>query len=353
MNDRVKVFALCLLPAALPAFGADWNPRLAAGYLDARQKEWFAWAPAKASGGPCVSCHTQVTYLLARPGLRRALGEDRPTQYETGLLDALRARVPIRDAKEVLPAFKREPAASQALGVESIHAALFLAANGWNADAQAAFDRMWSVQIREGQSAGAWEWFSLNLDPWEMPESRFYGASLAAMAIGYTPADYRKQPEIRERVTALVEYLRRELPSQPLHNRLTLLWASKGLPEVLPAAARKSIIEEAWSKQQTDGGWTLESLGPFTPHQAAPPSAGSNSYATALVAFVLRRAGVDGGDPKLKRALDWLRAHQDAASGSWAADSMNKRFEAESMQIRFMRDAATAFASMALLESAR
>ena len=34
---------------------ADWNPRAAADYLDARQKAWFAWAPAKASGGPCIS----------------------------------------------------------------------------------------------------------------------------------------------------------------------------------------------------------------------------------------------------------------------------------------------------------
>ena len=346
---RLSRLALYLLPA-LPMLAADWNPRLAADYLDGRQKEWFAWAPAKASGGPCVSCHTQVTYLLARPSLRRALGEDQPTQYETGLLDGLRTRVPIRDAKEVLPAFKRDPLASQAMGVESIHSALFLAANNWNADARAALDRMWAMQIREGQFAGAWEWFSVNLDPWEMPESRFYGASVAAMAVGHTPADYRKLPEVRERVAALVEYLRRELPSQPLHKRLTLLWASKGLPEALPAASRKSIVAEAWRKQESDGGWTMESLGPFTAHQAAPPASGSNSYATALVAFILQKAGAAGSDPKLKRALEWLRAHQDPASGTWGADSMNKRFEPESMQIRFMRDAATAFASLALLE---
>ena len=97
----------------------------------------------------------------------------------------------------------------------------------------------------------------------------------------------------------------------------------------------------------------MESLGPFTVHEAAPPSSGTNSYATGLVAFVLRKAGVAGSDPKMKRALEWLRAHQDAASGSWEAGSMNKRFEPDSMQIRFMRDAATAFASMALLEGAR
>ena len=60
-----------------PLAGADWNPRLAAQYLDSRQKEWFAWPRANAGAKPCVSCHTGVTYLLARPALREALGEDR------------------------------------------------------------------------------------------------------------------------------------------------------------------------------------------------------------------------------------------------------------------------------------
>ncbi|HYW48243.1 MAG TPA: hypothetical protein VE959_35595 [Bryobacteraceae bacterium] len=345
-------FAVLLVSAIVPAVCADWSPRLAAGYLDARQKEWFAWAPAQAPGGPCVSCHTGVTYLLARPALRRALGETRPTPYETGLLDALRSRSAIRDPKAVLPAFTREPLASQAIGVEAVHSALLLAADGWSGGTRQAFDRMWSLQLRDGPAAGAWQWFSLDLDPWEMPESRFYGAALAALAAGSAPADYRKLPEVRERIRALAEYLHREQPSQPLHNRLVLLWASTRLPDALPQAARKPIADEAWRRQQPDGGWTLESLGPWKEHPAAPPSsAGSNGYATGLVAFVLLKAGVPRSDPELGRALSWLRSHQDRESGSWTAVSMNKRYEPESMQVRFMRDAATAFASLALLEA--
>ena len=73
-------------------------------------------APANAAAKPCVSCHTGVTYLLARPALRKALGENTPTVYETGLLASLRSRVD-----------QKEPAAAQGLGVESILAARFLA----------------------------------------------------------------------------------------------------------------------------------------------------------------------------------------------------------------------------------
>src|SRR5438128_11231395 len=89
---------------ALPAFCADWSPRLAADYLDSRQKAWFAWPAANAGeNGPCLSCHTGLTYLLARPALSRALGESAPTAYESGLLDALRRRLDKKPPQEFSP----------------------------------------------------------------------------------------------------------------------------------------------------------------------------------------------------------------------------------------------------------
>jgi hypothetical protein len=66
------------------------------------------------------------------------------------------------------------------------------------------------------------------------------------------------------------------------------------------------------------------------------------------VAFILQQAGMARADAALARALDWLKAHQDK-SGFWAADSLNSRYESDSMQFRFMQDAATAFASLALI----
>src|SRR2546423_13564432 len=122
LSRLIAVVAL----AVLPAYCGDWSPRLAAEYLDSRQKEWFAWPAAKSSGGPCVSCHTGITYLLVRPALRRALGESAPTSYEQGLLDGLRARVEMKSAAELSPSAK-EPFASQKLGVEAIFSSLFLA----------------------------------------------------------------------------------------------------------------------------------------------------------------------------------------------------------------------------------
>lgn len=265
-----------------------------------------------------------MTYLLARPALRKALGEDTPTVYETGLLASLRSRVD-----------KKEPAAAQGLGVESILAARFLA----TADA---FDRMWALQIHEGAAKGAWNWFSLAQDPWEMPDSRFYGAALAAMAV---PAKDHGRTDAQE----LVGYLHREQAAQPLHNRLMLLWASSGFPEALPAAARRDIVDEVWKKQQADGSWTTEALGPFQPHANAPHAEGGSAYATAFAAYVMQQSGGDSANPKLALALGWLRAHQNPECGCWQSVSMNRQYEPGSMQSKFMADAATSFAVLALL----
>jgi hypothetical protein len=208
---------------------------------------------------------------------------------------------------------------------------------------------MWTLQLRQGKSAGAWTWNEYDLDPWEMPDSVFYGAALAAVAVGEAPAAYRVEPAVRENVHDLVAYLQREQQSQPLHNRLLLLWASSELPGLLPDAVRKSLIAEVQGKQNPSGGWTLESLGPWEKHTHAPPAEGSNNYATGLAAFVLQKAGIKRTDPGMSKALNWLRSQQDAQTGSWAADSMNKNHD-DPMTSRFMQDAATAFAVLALVE---
>ena len=347
---RILRFTVVAAFVAMPALSEEWNKRLAADYLDLRQKEWFEWRSAKAPGGPCVSCHTGLTYLLARPALRRALNESGRTAYETGLLDGLRARVGKTEAKEIFPAFGKEPLASQQMGVEAILSSLLLTLeNSGSAESTLAFERLWRLQLSEGKDRGAWAWFDLDLNPWEMPDSKFFGATVAALATGSTTAEYRGRPEVRDHVAALTAYLQREQESQSLHNRLMLLWASGKLPEALPAAMGRKLVDEVWRKQQPDGGWTMESLGPWKDHPAAPASVGSNSYATGLTAFVLQKAGVPRTDARLVRALDWLSSHQDRGQGSWPASSMNKKFEPGSMQIQFMNDAATAFAALALL----
>jgi hypothetical protein len=164
------------------------------------------------------------------------------------------------------------------------------------------------------------------------------------------PANYQSRSDIKESVAALTVYLRQGQKSQLLHNRLFLLWASAKMRDLLPDNDKESILQDLWSKQEADGGWTLQSLGPWKKRDNVPPAVGSNSYATALGAFAAGQAGIQPSQANLARALAWLKAHQDAQSGSWSADSMNhKRSSFGSIPDKFMSDAATGYATAALL----
>jgi len=344
--------AIGMLPAActlaafgcLPAAYGDWNPRLAAQYLDSRQKEWFAWKIAASPNGPCVSCHTGLPYLFARPALRQKLGEREPTEWEAGLMNRLKSN-----------AGAKKPGILQ--GVEVTMAALFLAresagANEMNGIALAAFDQMWSMQTHDGDAKGGIPWYSAKLDPWETPEAFRWGSAFAALAADSAPASYRERQDVRADTAELAGYLRKDFAAQPLHHRLALLLPA-GTPGLLTASMKKELIDGTLALQQADGGWTIQSLGPWAPHPEAPASEGSNAYATAYAAWTLEAGGVPASNAALRRALDWLESHQDRATGSWIAQSMNKRYPAGSMESKFVADAATAFAALALVQAGR
>src|SRR5215472_11939802 len=293
MSPRI---AIGLFLASLPAF-CDWNPQLAARYLDGRQKEWFAWPRANTAKGVCVSCHTGLPYMLARPALRAVLKEPDPLPYETSLLDAVKKRI---------PTFGTTPA-------EPVLTALLLAAEdarqgSLNKETERAFDSLWSLQKTSGPSQGAWDWNNTGRDPFSAPYGQFYGAALAALAVGVAAAGYQSRPQIQKNLDALKAYLVDQRNAQPLHNRVVLVWASTKLRGLLTDADRNAIVKELAGKQQADGGWTLDSLGPWSKHAEAPPAEGSNAYATGLAAFVLERAGLSQANPILGGAFQWLRA---------------------------------------------
>lgn len=345
MYRRFVAAAVTALTVSSVSAIGEWSPERAARYLDGRLQQWAAWKPAMSADGPCVSCHTGMTYLLARPALRRKLGESRPTPHETALLDRLRANV-------------GEKPESYLQGVEVVFAALFLserdAGKPMGADTREAFNQLWALQSDDGPSKGGWEWLIVNLDPWEQSESAYFGAALAALAVGNAGQAYAREPAIAPHVAALTAHLQAPPPPRrPLHDRLAYLWASSTRRDLVPAGQREALVTEVFGKQQSDGAWSTASLGPWAPHPQQPQTAGGSSFATGYVTYVLQRAGVSASDARLARALDWLAAHQDRDSGAWPDVSMNKPYPAGSMESFFMQDAATAFASLALLEAGR
>ena len=341
-------FPACMLLAAMCSPAADWNPRLAAVYLDSRQEQWFNWPVAQSPGGPCVSCHTGATYLLARPLLRKSLGQFEPTHLEKGLLEGMRYR--LAGGQSMFPSLIAEPKRTQALSVEAILTVLTANKGGLSAaDTKLAWDRVFGLQQRTGKQTGSWAWFDLGLDPWESEHSDFLGTALAAISVGSAVA-YKVEDPYAQQSREMIAYLIREYSNQPLHNRIMALWASAKLRGVLDKAKRHTLAGAIWDLQRPDGGWTTAALGPWQDHPSKPPVTGSDAYATGFVTFVLQQAGIGCQDPRLGRARMWLASHQNSTTGAWPFSSMNKRYQTGSMQVGFMDDAATGFAVLALLD---
>jgi squalene-hopene/tetraprenyl-beta-curcumene cyclase len=342
----------------------SWDLNAAAAYLDRRQSWWMEWPRAQRDHETvCVSCHTAVPYALSRSALRTALAEQAPSPNERRLLDSVTKRV--RLWKEVEPFYKdadRGPYKSvESRGTESVLNALILSSRDaqnsqLSNDARKAFENMWAEQQIAGKQKGAWLWLRFKNEPWEADDSDYFGATLAAVAIGIAPGNYRATPEVQTSLRPLREYLNREFAVQTPINRVLLLWAAAKLPGLLEPDRQKAIIGELLEKQRADGGWSLSSLsGGWKRADGTSQETTSDGYATGLITFVLQRAGISPENAELKQGLAWLTANQDKTEGSWAAYSLNKNKEnhISPETALFMNDAATSFAVLSLTAANR
>jgi hypothetical protein len=152
-----------------------------------------------------------------------------------------------------------------------------------------------------------------------------------------------------------------------------LLLAETHLTGLLTSAQREALVKEIQGRQRDDGGWALDSLGTWKWSKAAAPFrppgtldtsllAKSDGYATGLIVYTLRQAGVPAGHPALSKGLQWLKANQRNVQvgqhewPAWRAHSLNFDREhggekGEPWRRMFMSDSATAFAALALIAS--
>lgn len=342
--------------ASAPDSTPSWNPKAASEYLDKRETWWLGWSKSQRDHGTaCVSCHTAVPYALGRPALRGALGESAPSATESQMLAYVVKRVKLWN--EVEPFYSDEKVGPQktpqSRGTEAVLNALILAnydsrSGKWNDVTRSAFDAMWAIQLKSGENAGAWNWLNFHNSPWEADESQYWGATLAAVAVGMAPAEVRKSPTTQENVDLLASYLKQRFASQPLVNRIVVLWASAKVPGLLTPEQRGSLADAIFTQQKADGGWSLAQLDAVKRHDGTPLEDKSDGYATGLTVLALVENGYSPSQTNVKRALGWLAANQSKTEGLWPAYSLNKQRDLSTDVGHFMSDAATGYAVMAL-----
>src|SRR5919198_4162131 len=256
-------------PQGSPAEPSGWNRESAARYLDERMDAWFAKAKKLQTGRgetACVSCHTTIPYVLSRPVLRRARHVGSPTPQKVGVLEDVTRRVDTYDAHQ--PFYDaNERKKTESRGTEAVLNALILARVDAEQNRRAASEptrkalrRLWETQ----RADGAWDWLDFGLEPFESVDAAYYGATLAALAIGTAPAFAASPPtDAIVGIDKLRGYVRETYPSRSLFNRTWALLASTRMNDLLAPAQREALVKEIQSRQRNDGGWSLETLGPW------------------------------------------------------------------------------------------
>ena len=295
----------------------EFSSVAAARFLDTASLDWT-------KRRKCFTCHTNYTYLMARP--------------------ALSHRVPahdqVRDALEQLVEQRWEEKGPR-WDAEVVMSAAVLA---WNDAAttgklhsttRKALDRMWTLQRKDG----GFDWLKCNWPPMESDDH--YGATMALIGVGVAPDDYAATPEARKGINKLRAYLNNN-PPPTLHHAAMVLWASTHIDGIIDPDRRAATIKQLRSLQKAAGGWSLATLGDWKRADDTPQDTeSSDGYATGFVVYVLRQAGVSADDPALKLGVAWLQANQ-RESGRWFTRSLNKDSK------HYISHAGTAFAVLAL-----
>ena len=291
----------------------------AAEFLDAASLNWT-------QEKKCGSCHTNYPYMVARPFLKEGDGKS---------LAAIRSYFEDRaahwDSKK--PRWDTEVVATaSALACNDAHTTGKL-----HPLTRSALDRMWTLQKPDG----SWEWLKCNWPPLEADD--YYGVTVAALGTGIAPGGYAETPTARKGLAKIRAYLKANT-APSLHHETTLLWASCYLPDLMTASQREEVIKQLLALQRPDGGWNLPSLGHWKRHSGElndVTNSPSDGYATGLVVYVLRQAGLAKEHPAIERGIGWLSTHQ-RESGRWFTRSLNDDKD------HYITHAGSAYAVMAL-----
>lgn len=296
-----------------------WSPDKAGEFLDSTSVHWTREKK-------CGTCHTNYPYLMARPRLQletdmrhyrevRAFFEERALNWDKNK--------PRWDAEVV--------ATAVTLAMSDRHTT-----NKLHPATQAALARMWKLQ----KPNGSWDWLKCDWPPMEHDD--YFGVVYAAVGVGMAPGEYGKSPQAQAGLDKLRDYLKKT-PAPDLHHRTWFLWGAARVPDLMSGHEKTKTIQDLLAKQREDGGWSLPSLGAWKRRDGSDndPKAESDGYATGLVLYVLKEAGLKKDDNAIQRGVHWLQTHQ-TESGRWFTRSLNND------KAHYITNAGTAFAVLAL-----
>ena len=304
----------------IPAATAD-EPIRKQFSLEAAQNYLEQGALAWKRSRNCIACHTTGTYVQLRPSLSPVLGAP-PQELRSFLIEQVN-QAHGKSIEELKEGIRPTEVAYMAHGMAEWDAHV---AGELSSETRSALSLLLKLQSADGS------WGNTNCWP-PFESSNYQAATVAALAIAAAPGFIRElDPQQSLAVDKLVKYLQTQ-PAPHDYGRLLLLWTANHMPALLSAEQRQAIIEMLWTHQQPDGGWSIRSFSTpekwgggnraeklrAEPEFKHPPSDG---HQTGLVVYVLRQAKVPASDPRIQRAVHWLKSNQ-RQSGRWWTRSLN------------------------------
>lgn len=308
-EPRVKAFG----PASLQA---------AAKYLETGAVSWVR-------GRSCVNCHTTGPYMSECTTWSRQFGKPNE-EVRANFVKAVPA-----DVSEVKETEKNGhnyyPGSTQSI---------------WRSLGLAQWDRHISGKLSEETERSLRDMFQrqsedgsfVSYGEVEIPHitTDFELSLQAARAITAAPGWLAglKDEALLARVEKLKKWLRTSPPKNDF-DRVLKLQLVQYLPELVPQSDRDAALALLASKQHADGGWSTRDMSPVNdwhfemstkvldlikglPDAEKPES---DAYMTSLAIVLMRQNNVPVSDPRIQKALAWLKREQ-RESGRWWMHSL-------------------------------
>ena len=301
-------------------FTDKFSPQAAAAYLDSR---------AHLVEKNCFACHSTFTYLPGRSVIDPLAAGAMETRV---LLERFTAKCL---DKTQLPQVK-----TSHVNQVRILAALELARHDAVTTGRLqpltrqALDHIWTLQLADGIV----KWINAGEAPQAVDD--YWPVGMIALGVGRAPENYAQTDMAKAGLEKLRGWLRAHPPKNSHERGLTLI-AQSAIGGLLSDEERRQHIEKLFASQHEDGGWSLAGLAPWQrPDKQPLDVVHSDGYGTAFTAYVLALSGIAPSEPRLHRAIEWLKKNQ-RRSGGWFTPSPFKRD-------KIISNTATSFAVQAL-----
>ena len=276
----------------------QFSAKNAAIYLD---RAALTWQKEK----KCVTCHTNMPYLFARPALASVLKDSNEVRQFFEQYRTVRWK-------------EKGPTENQGFWPIVVGAGLTfhdLQMTGKLSQVtRDVLDLLWTVQREDG----GWKWPHCDYAPMEIDDH--YGATLAALTVGIAPDGYSETAAAKAGLAKLRIYFENS-PPKSLHHRAMIAWCSLRVAGIASDEDRARTLDQLLALQRPDGGWSTASF--LTDWQGLQRDDGepldtetSDAYGTGLVIVISRELGMPADDRRLKRGIQWLLSNQ-RESGKW------------------------------------